>query len=151
MFTYYLSHQAADVIQNFGIIAGHPLVGRIGVDQENIQGAYVMAMNGRKDGTLPPAGGIDRTGEWIYESVEDTFKVFGLSQGCKLNSWTHVATPWDDFVPASGIQGKNLHCMEYTSGCSGRVMQCMHDGNHNTVPEYMADLTWWFWNSRNQQ
>jgi len=90
------------------------LVGRIGVDQENIQGAYVMDMSGRKDGTIPPLGGIDRTGEWIYESVEDTFKVFGLSQGCKLNSWTRVTTPWDNFVPSSGIQGMNLDCMEFT-------------------------------------
>ena len=26
-------------------------------------------------------------------------------------------------------------------------MQCMHDGNHDIIPHYMPELTWWFWNT----
>lgn len=45
--------------------------------------------------TLPPAGGLDGSNEWIYESLEDMFKVYGLEQGCDLDSWEHVKTPYD--------------------------------------------------------
>lgn len=103
MFTYYLSFKAADIIQNFGVIAGHPLVGRIGADPDNFKDAYVISMNGRKDGMLPPNGGVDQSDEWIYESLNDTFLVYALQQGCDIKSWNHTVTPWDGFVPSSGI------------------------------------------------
>ena len=38
-----------------------------------------MSMNGRGDKTIPPRGGPDLNGEWIYETVFDTFKFYGLS------------------------------------------------------------------------
>lgn len=72
--------------------------------------------------------------------------VFGLEQGCDMDSWEHTVTPYDNNTSAQG----NLHCSEYTKGCQGRVMQCMHDGNHDIIPEYMADLTWWFWNTKTE-
>lgn len=99
MFTYYLSHKAADIIQNFGIIAGHPLVGRIGADPVHFKDAYVISMSGRKDNTIPINGGPDRAGEWIYDSLNETFLDYALEQGCDINSWNHTVTPWDHFEP----------------------------------------------------
>lgn len=78
MFVYYLTSQVADLVQNYAMIAGEPLVGEMKVDKENIKDAYIISVHGRSDTTLPPAGGIDGSGEWIYESLKDTFEVFGL-------------------------------------------------------------------------
>jgi len=144
MFVYYLTSQIADLVASYGLIAGEPMVGQIKVDKEEIKDAYIISLHGRSDSTLPPLGGIDGSGEWMYESLNDTFMVFGLEQGCDMDSWEHVATPYDNNTSKQG----NLYCSEYTKGCQGRVMQCMHDGNHDIIPEYMAPLTWWFWNTK---
>jgi len=146
MFVYYLTSQIADLVASYAMVAGQPMVGQIKVDKEEIKDAYIISLHGRTDTTLPPLGGIDGSGEWIYESLKDTFMVFGLEQECDMDSWERVATPYDNNTSKQG----NLHCSEYTRGCQGRVMQCMHDGGHDTIPEYMAPLTWWFWNSKTE-
>ena len=44
-----------------------------------------------------------------------------------MDSWETVTTPFDH---AKAWFAKNLVCSEYKKGCSGRIMQCMHDGGH---------------------
>ena len=89
---------------------------------------------------------MDESG-WIYETLSNTFYVWGLVQGCDATSWAKVDTPFDNVH-----RNKNLACFEYTRGCkSGRAMQCMYDGEHGDIPHYMADMSWWFWNTRYNQ
>jgi hypothetical protein len=113
MFVYYLTSQIADLVASYGLIAGLPMVGQIKVDKEEIKDAYIISLHGRSDTTLPPLGGIDGSNEWIYESLNDTFMVFGLEQGCDMESWDLVATPYDNNTSEQG----NLACSEYTRGC----------------------------------
>ena len=115
---YYLTSKIADLINSYALIAGSPMVGMIEVDKEEISDAYIMSLHGRSDTVLPPHGGVDGTNEWIFESLNDTFMVFGLEQDCDMTSWELIKTPFDNVVSKQG----NLACSEYTKGCKGRVM-----------------------------
>ena len=142
MFVYYLTSQIPELIKNYALVAGQPLIGSLDTGAAAKE-SHIISLHGRSDRTLPPAGGIDSGNEWMYESLNNTFEVFGLVQGCDMSSWEHVTTPYDNVQSKQG----NLYCSEYTRGCAGRVMQCMHDGNHDIIPSYMPDLTWWFWHT----
>ena len=145
MFVYYLTSQIPELIASYALIAGQPLIGGLNTGRA-AKNSYIISLHGRSDDTLPAIGGIDGSNEWMYESLNNTFYVFGLIQGCDISSWERVATPFDNDTSRQG----NLACSEYTRGCGGRVMQCMHDGNHDIIPHYMPELTWWFWNTRNE-
>ena len=81
---------------------------------------------------------------WIYESLDNTFWVWGIQQGCDLKSWRVTATPYDNEA-----NNGNLQCFEFVKGCkTGRAMKCMHDGGHCAYPKLMADMMWWFWGSK---
>ena len=38
----------------------------------------MISFHGRDDGVLPPKGGIDQDNMWIYESLDNTFWVWGI-------------------------------------------------------------------------
>ena len=40
--------------------------------------SMMISFHGRSDGIIPPKGGIDNSGMWIYESLDETFKFWGL-------------------------------------------------------------------------
>ena len=81
---------------------------------------------------------------WIYESLDNTFWHWGIQQGCDLDSWSRVSTPYDNYP-----DNKNLECWEFVTGCKvGRAMKCLHDGGHCAAPKLMADMMWWFWGSK---
>jgi len=77
------------------LVAGEPLIGGLNTGRAAAD-SYIISLHGRSDTTIPPAGGIDGSGEWMSESLNNTFEVFGLIQGCDLGSWEHVVTPYDD-------------------------------------------------------
>lgn len=143
MFTYYLVSQIPELVNGYLLMFGQPMVGWLNTPQAAAD-SYLLSLHGRSDTTLPPAGGIDGDDMWIYESLDNTFYLWGLVQGCDTTSWQKVETPFDTIE-----DGLNLVCHEYTRGCKkGRAMSCMYDGWHGQIPYYMPDLTWWFWNTR---
>ena len=42
--------------------------------------SYLLSMKPRSDTCIPPHGGIDDEESWIFESIENTFYVWGLVQ-----------------------------------------------------------------------
>ena len=130
MFTYYLASQIPEVITGgYGPVCGQPMVGWINTPEQAAQ-KMMIGFFGRSDGIIPPKGGVDKDGMWIYESLDETYWVWGLQQGCDLDSWRVVATPYDNEA-----NNKNLQCWEFTKGCqTGRAMKCMHDGGHCAYP-----------------
>ena len=106
--------------------------------------SYMLSLHGRQDTTLPPAGGIDGDDMWVYESVANTFYVWGTVQGCDTTSWAKIQTPFDNVTP-----DLNLACYEYTRGCKkGRSVSCEYDGEHSDDPVFMAEIAWWMWASK---
>jgi poly(3-hydroxybutyrate) depolymerase len=77
MFVYYLTSQMPELIKSYALIAGQPLVGTLDTGVEARE-SYIISLHGRSDGTLPAAGGIDDGGEWMYDSLNNTFEMFGL-------------------------------------------------------------------------
>jgi hypothetical protein len=103
--------------------------------------SYMISLHGRSDTVLPPDGGIDGLDMYVYESMNNTFYLWGSVQGCDLSSWARVPTPFDT-VPGN----LNLACYEYTQGCNvGRSMRCEYDGIHGGDPVYTAEIAWWLW------
>jgi len=39
--------------------------------------SYLLSLHGRSDMCIPPKGGMDESG-WIYETLSNTFYVWGL-------------------------------------------------------------------------
>jgi len=76
-------------------------------------------MNGRQDGTIPPAGGVDSSNGWIYTSQEAMIKDWAETQGCDMDSMERIVTPYDNAEKRRFKKGYNLHCFQYTKGCSG--------------------------------
>jgi hypothetical protein len=59
------------------LVAGQPVLGALETGSE-VKESYIISLHGRSDRTLPAAGGIDSGNEWMYESLHETFEVFGL-------------------------------------------------------------------------
>lgn len=95
MFVYYLTSQIPELIQSYALIAGEPLIGGLDTGRA-ANSSYIISLHGRSDSTIPPQGGIDGSNEWMSESINNTFYVFGLIQGCDMSSWERVATPYDN-------------------------------------------------------
>jgi len=124
MFAYYLVSKIPELVNGWLLTFGQPYIGYLNTP-EAAKDSYLLSLHGRQDETLPPKGGIDSSDAWIFESVDNTFYVWGLVQGCDISSWKRVTTPFDH-VPD---RLKNLACYEYTEGCkSGRAMSCLYDG-----------------------
>ena len=143
MFSYYLASQIPEAVNGYLLMFGQPFVSWLNTPKRAAE-SYLLSLHGRSDTCLPPGGGIDDDESWIYESLDSTFYVWGLVQGCDMSSWERVKTPFDNVK-----NNLNLVCHEYTRGCrTGRSLSCMYDGQHGDIPDYMQDLTWWFWNTR---
>jgi len=100
-------------------------------------------MNGRQDDVFPPAGGVDNYDEWISESQTSIITDWAKTQGCDLDSMERVVTPYDNYEKRLR-KGYNLHCFQYTKGCSGKVMQCAYKGTHANYVAYDAQLVTWY-------
>lgn len=118
------------------------MVGWINTPKQTSE-SYLLSFHGRADTCIPPKGGVDGDNSWVFESLRNTLNYYGLVQGCDLESWERVITPWD-YKPGNN----NLACHEFTKGCKGRVMSCMHEGEHGFMPDYSFEFAWWFWSSK---
>lgn len=86
MFTYYLVSQIPELVNGWLLMFGQPMVGYLNTPKAAAQ-SYLLSLHGRQDTCLPPAGGIDGDDSWIYESLDNTFYLWGLVQGCDISSW----------------------------------------------------------------
>ena len=78
MFTYYLAGQMSDVVTGgYGLICGQPMVGWINTPRKAAE-KMMISFHGRDDPILPPEGGVDKARQWIYESLDETFWVWGV-------------------------------------------------------------------------
>jgi len=123
MFTYYLVSHIPELVNGWLLMFGSPMVGYLNTPQA-AKDSWLLSLHGRSDTCIPPNGGIDSDESWIFESLDNTFYVWGLIQGCDISSWERVKTPFDE------VKGNlNLVCYEYTHGCkSGRALSCLYDG-----------------------
>jgi polyhydroxybutyrate depolymerase len=105
MFTYYLASQIPELVTGgYLLMCGQPMVGWLNTPKKAAE-SYMISLHGRSDDVLPPAGGVDGDDMWLYESLNNTFYVWGVAQGCDISSWERVKTPFDD------IEGNlNLKC-----------------------------------------
>ena len=77
MFTYYLASQIPELVNGWLLMFGSPMVGWINTPKAAAQ-SYLISLHGRSDTCIPPLGGIDSDENWIFESLENTFYVWGL-------------------------------------------------------------------------
>jgi len=76
MFTYYLVSQIPELVNGYLLMFGAPMIGWL--NTPSVAGSsYLLALNGRSDTCIPPAGGMDESG-WMYETLANTFYVWGL-------------------------------------------------------------------------
>ena len=61
----------------YGLVCGQPMVGWINTPTQAAE-KMMISFHGRDDDILPPKGGVDGAGQWIYESLDETFWVWGL-------------------------------------------------------------------------
>ena len=76
MFTYYLASQISDIVTGYGLVCGEPMIGWLNNTKKAAE-SMMISFHGRDDGVLPPQGGVDDLGMWIYESLDDTFAFWG--------------------------------------------------------------------------
>ena len=87
MFTYYAQSHLADIFNSWTLISGQPLITYLAENKGELKSDSILAIHGKADRILPPAGGIDSANAWVYESLDETFKNYGLEQGCDMDSW----------------------------------------------------------------
>jgi len=87
---------------------GSPIIGWLNTPKRAAE-SYMISLHGRSDTVLPPDGGVDDLDMYIYESMNNTFYLWGSVQGCDISSWKQISTPFDT-VP----NNLNLACYEYT-------------------------------------
>lgn len=92
-------------------------------------------------------GGVDEYQQWVYTSKQDMTKAWAQVQGCELDSYQRIKTPYDKVTDEKKVKGYNLTCFEYERGCAGRVVNCHYFGIHADYYEYFteydANLTYW--------
>lgn len=120
-----------------------PLVGYL-EPTPSTNGTKFIFLHGRNDITVPINGGIDGYNGWIYNGINITRTELANHQFCKLRSYKHVETPYDNATIDHTRKGFGLHCAEYKVGCNGRVMQCDYYGGHPGYVLYDANLVYWF-------
>ena len=77
MFTYYLASKIADLVTGYGLVCGQPMVGWLNTPLKAAE-SRMISFHGRDDTIMPPQGGLDGTSEWITESMNTTFWVWGI-------------------------------------------------------------------------
>jgi polyhydroxybutyrate depolymerase len=77
MFTYYLAGQIPELVTGgYLLMCGQPMVGWLNTPALAAE-SYMLSLHGRSDDVLPPAGGVDGDDMWVYESLNNTFYVWG--------------------------------------------------------------------------
>ena len=79
-------------------------------------------------------------GNWFYEPERSVVAQWAIVQECRMGSYSLIRTPFDDYAPKNATYGTNLECFQYTEGCSGKLMNCVYDGDHGEDPDYDIEL-----------
>lgn len=77
MFTYYLSSQRPNLFKSWWMNYAVPLKGYINTPAEIVD-KHILIMHGRQDSTIPYAGGVDGSNQWIYESQDDVVQNWAI-------------------------------------------------------------------------
>jgi len=86
MLVYLLASKIPEFVNGYLLVYAQPYIGYLNTPPA-AKDSYLLSLHGRNDVTLPPAGGIDSSDAWIFESLDNTFYVWGLVQGCDMSSW----------------------------------------------------------------
>lgn len=109
-----------------------------------LKGAHLLTLHGRQDTIIPLNGGVDGSDEWIFYSVWQFTEEWAKVQGCDMNSYKRIHTPFDNYIKSRTRKGYNLRCFEYTKGCAARVINCQYYGTHMKYVPYDAKLAHYF-------